>query len=144
MGCPEVTLGLLPGGGGVVRSIHMMGVEKALPSLLAGKAYKPQQALESGYVDEVLATTEELVPRAKEWIKANPDQWQKPWDKRGHKIPGGDKSCPRVVQFFTATNLGSAKKTRGLLPAPQRIISIASDTIRVDFDTASRTEASPP
>ena len=141
VGCPEVTLGLLPGGGGVVRSIHMVGVEKALPSLLAGKVYKPAQALEFGYVDEIVTGIDELIPRAREWIKENPDDWQKPWDKRGHKIPGGDKNNPKIIQFITATNLNSARKTRGLLPAPQRIISIASDTIRVDFDTASRIES---
>ena len=30
LGLPEVTLGLLPGGGGVVRSIHMLGIELSL------------------------------------------------------------------------------------------------------------------
>ena len=31
LGLPEVTLGLLPGGGGVVRMVRMLGLEKALP-----------------------------------------------------------------------------------------------------------------
>ena len=34
LGLPEVTLGLLPGGGGVVRMVRLLGLEKALPYLL--------------------------------------------------------------------------------------------------------------
>ncbi len=30
LGLPEVTLGLLPGGGGVVRMVRMLGIEKKL------------------------------------------------------------------------------------------------------------------
>ena len=36
IGLPEVTLGLLPGGGGVVRMVRKLGLEKALPYLPAG------------------------------------------------------------------------------------------------------------
>lgn len=41
LGLPEVTLGLLPGGGGVVRMVRMLGLEKALPYLLEGKRCGP-------------------------------------------------------------------------------------------------------
>jgi len=37
MGLPEVTLGLLPGGGGVARTVRMLGLEKAFPLLIEGK-----------------------------------------------------------------------------------------------------------
>ncbi|TLG87970.1 3-hydroxyacyl-CoA dehydrogenase, partial [Pseudomonas edaphica] len=47
LGLPEVTLGLLPGGGGVVRMVRMLGLEKALPYLLEGKKVRPQQALQA-------------------------------------------------------------------------------------------------
>ena len=42
LGLPEVTLGLLPGGGGVVRMVRLIGLEKALPYLLEGKQIRPQ------------------------------------------------------------------------------------------------------
>ncbi|MDN5484387.1 MAG: enoyl-CoA hydratase-related protein, partial [Pseudomonas sp.] len=48
LGLPEVTLGLLPGGGGVVRMVRMLGLEKALPYLLEGKKVRPAQALQAG------------------------------------------------------------------------------------------------
>ncbi len=40
IGCPEVTLGLLPGGGGVVRTVRLLGIADALLKvLLQGRQY---------------------------------------------------------------------------------------------------------
>src|SRR6478672_3228993 len=89
VGFPEVQLGLLPGAGGVVRSVRMLGIVSALMELLLqGKRVRPDKAKELGVVDEVVASREELVPKAKEWIKAQPEATQ-PWDVKGYKIPGG-------------------------------------------------------
>ena len=72
LGLPEVSLGLLPGGGGVTRLVRMFGMYDALMSyLLTGTKLKPAQAKEKGLVDEVVATQDELVPAAKAWILAN-------------------------------------------------------------------------
>ena len=52
LGLPEVSLGLLPGGGGVTRIVRMFGLQDGLMSvLLEGKQFSPQQALEKGLVD---------------------------------------------------------------------------------------------
>jgi len=51
----EVTLGLLPGAGGVVRLTALIGLEKALPLLLEGKQLRPAEALKQGLVDEIVA-----------------------------------------------------------------------------------------
>lgn len=141
VGLPEVTLGLLPGGGGVVRSIHMLGLEKALPFLLQGTKLNPQKALDAGFVNELVDDVEQLVPAAKAWIKANPDAWAQPWDKKGHKIPGGDVWNPAVTGVLSVTPAMTFKNTRGLLPAPERILAVAGDTVATDFDTACRIES---
>ena len=74
IGLPEASLGLLPGGGGVTRTVRMLGLQPALMDvLLQGTQFKPAQAKEKGLVDELVATREELVPAAKAWIKANAD-----------------------------------------------------------------------
>ncbi len=74
IGLPEVTLGLLPGGGGVVRTVRMLGLQNALMGvLLQGQQRGPVQAKEVGLIDEVVGSVEELVPAAKAWIKANPE-----------------------------------------------------------------------
>ena len=141
LGLPEVTLGLLPGGGGVVRSIHMLGIEKALPFLLEGIRMKPAKAKQAGFVDALVNTASELVPVAKAWIKANPDLWAQPWDIKGHKIPGGDSSNPAITGLLAVAPAMLFKKTRGLLPAPERILAVAGDALTVDFDTALRIES---
>ena len=138
---PEVTLGLLPGGGGVVRSIHMLGLEKALPLLLEGTRLKPAKAVEVGLADELVENLEDLVPAAKAWIKANPEAWAQPWDIKGHKIPGGDVWNPAITGLLSVAPAMTYKKTRGLLPAPERILAVAGDTMVVDFDTACRIES---
>ena len=57
IGLPEVTLGLLPGGGGVVRTVRMFGLQKALMEiLLQGQQRNVQAALEVGLVDEIVET----------------------------------------------------------------------------------------
>jgi len=141
VGMPEVTLGLLPGGGGVVRSIHMLGLQKALPLLLEGKKLKSAKALEMGLVDELVGSNDELVPAAKAWIKSNPDAAVQPWDIKGHKIPGGDVWSPAITGLLSVTPAMTFKKTRGLLPAPERILAVAGDTMVVDFETALRIES---
>lgn len=141
VGMPEVALGLLPGGGGVVRSIHLLGLEKALPLLLEGTRLSPAQALATGLVDAVVASVEALVPAAKAWIKANPSASVQPWDRKDHKIPGGDVWNPAITGLLAVAPAMTFKKTRGLLPAPDRILAVAGDTMVVDFDTALRIES---
>ncbi len=56
VGFPEVQLGLLPGAGGVVRSVRMLGIVNALMGvLLQGQRLRPAKAKEMGLVDEVVA-----------------------------------------------------------------------------------------
>src|SRR6478672_3627158 len=55
IGLPEVTLGLLPGGGGVTRVVRMLGLTDGLMNvLLTGTRFKPAAALEKGLVDELV------------------------------------------------------------------------------------------
>ena len=75
MGFPEVQLGLLPGAGGVVRTVRMIGIVDALMQLLMqGQRLRPAKAKEVGILDEIVATREELVPAAKAWIAAKPGE----------------------------------------------------------------------
>ncbi|WP_197515380.1 enoyl-CoA hydratase/isomerase family protein, partial [Mycobacterium sp. E1747] len=45
IGLPEVTLGLLPGGGGVARTVRMFGIQKAFMEVLSqGTRFRPDKA----------------------------------------------------------------------------------------------------
>ena len=51
IGLPEATLGLLPGGGGVTRTVRMLGIQNAFVSVLSqGTRFKPAQAKELGLI----------------------------------------------------------------------------------------------
>ncbi|WP_319824639.1 3-hydroxyacyl-CoA dehydrogenase NAD-binding domain-containing protein [Thalassovita sp.] len=141
VGLPEVTLGLLPGAGGVVRLTKLLGLEAALPHLTEGKPVKPQKALQIGMVDAVVGSTDELIPAAKAWIKANPDQHTQKWEQKGYRYPGGDVLHPKVRQLIVGSSAFLYTKTRGLLPAPERILDIAVNSMRIDYDAALRMES---
>ncbi|WP_323785063.1 3-hydroxyacyl-CoA dehydrogenase NAD-binding domain-containing protein [Thalassovita sp.] len=141
VGLPEVTLGLLPGAGGVVRLTKLLGLEKALPHLTEGTPVKPQAALKIGMVDAVVDGIEDLIPAAKAWIKANPDSHSQPWDQKGFRYPGGDALHPKVRQLIMAAPAVLYQKTRGLLPAPAKILDIAVNSMRMDYDAALLVES---
>jgi 3-hydroxyacyl-CoA dehydrogenase/enoyl-CoA hydratase/3-hydroxybutyryl-CoA epimerase len=140
-GLPEVTLGLLPGGGGVVRTVRLLGIADALLKLLVqGTRYKPAQAVEIGIVDELAATPDELIGKAKTWIKANPESVQR-WDAKGYKIPGGTPSNPAFAANLPAFPANLRKQLKGApMPAPHNIMCAAVEGSQVDFDTALRIE----
>jgi 3-hydroxyacyl-CoA dehydrogenase/enoyl-CoA hydratase/3-hydroxybutyryl-CoA epimerase len=139
-GLPEVGLGLLPGGGGVVRLSRMLGLQNCLPFLTEGKRLKATEAQKNGLVDELADSPEEMIEKAKAWIKANPKAIN-PWDDKGFKIPGGDPRNPKVAQMLPIVPAMTKKKTYGNYPAVEAIIATAVEGALVDFDTASRIES---
>jgi 3-hydroxyacyl-CoA dehydrogenase/enoyl-CoA hydratase/3-hydroxybutyryl-CoA epimerase len=146
LGLPEVTLGLLPGGGGVTRTVRMFGIQTALMEvLLQGPRMKPAKAKEVGLVDELVPTREDLVPAAKAWIEAHrddPEAATNPWDRDGYKLPGGTPSSPKLAGFLPAFPAMLRKQTKGALyPAPRAIMAAAVEGAQVDFETASRIES---
>ncbi len=141
LGFPEVKLGLLPGAGGVTRSVRMFGIAAALvPLLLQGKEYRPAEALEFGLVDEVVGSRDDLIGAAKAWIAANPESVQ-PWDVKGYKIPGGTPATPKFAANLPAFPANLRKQIKGAnLPAPHHIMAAAVEGSQVDFDNASEIE----
>lgn len=144
LGLPEVTLGLLPGGGGVVRLTKLLGLEAALPYLLEGKRIDPVSALDAGMIHDLVTRRDNLPSAAKAWILAQRDNAEaavQPWDKPGYKIPGGGVDSPKIQQTIAAGTALLMQKTRGLLPAPEKILDIAVQSLHLDLDTALRVES---
>ncbi len=146
IGLPESSLGLLPGGGGVTRTVRMLGIADALLKvLLQGTRFKPSQAKETGLIDEVVATQDDLIPAAKAWIEANADNEDasvQPWDRKGYKMPGGTPKTPAFAANLPAFPANLRKQVKGAdYRAPKNILSAAIEGASVDFDTASRIES---
>lgn len=140
LGLPEVTLGLLPGGGGITRMVRMLGLEKAFPYLTEGKKVSPADALKAGLIDELVESPEQLLTQAKSWILSHPTMKQ-PWDSKEYKMPGGTPSAPKVAQMLAIAPAILKEKTKGCYPAPEAIMCAAVEGAQVDFDTASTIES---
>ena len=140
LGLPEVTLGLLPGGGGIVRTVRLLGLEKSLPYLAEGKKVNVEAALKAGLLDAIATDVDDMMTQAKKWIIENPKSSQ-PWDIKGYKIPGGTPSNPKIAQMLAIAPAMLRNKSKGCYPAPEAIMSAAAEGAQVDFDTAQSIEA---
>ena len=136
-GLPEVTLGLLPGGGGVVRITRLLGIVDGLTKvLLQGTRYKPAEALAVGIIHETADSSDEMFAAARAWIKANPDAVQ-PWDAPNYRMPGGAPSSPKLAGMLPALPGNLRKQLKGApMPAPHHILCAAVEGAGVDIDTA--------
>ena len=141
LGLPEVSLGLLPGGGGISRTVRMLGLQTALAEvILPARRFNPRDALAVGLIDELVEQAEDLEPAARAWIAAHPAP-VKPWDEKGFRIPGGGPQSPSVAAVLPALPGNLRKQLKGApLPAPRAALAAAVEGSWVDFDTACSIE----
>jgi 3-hydroxyacyl-CoA dehydrogenase / enoyl-CoA hydratase / 3-hydroxybutyryl-CoA epimerase len=143
-GLPEITLGLIPGGGGITKMTRVLGLMAAQPYILESKLFGPEEALKIGVVHELVATPEELMPRALAFIEAaqgKPEACQHVWDRKDYKMPGGTPSNPKIAGMLSVAPAVLKQKTRGLYPAPEAALAAMVEGAMVDFDTAMRVES---
>lgn len=119
IGLPEVTLGLLPAGGGVTRTVRLLGIADALLKvLLQGTRYNATRAKDAGLIHDTAATPEELLTKARAFIDDNPESRQ-PWDAPGYRIPGGTPAQPKFAANLPAFPANLKKQLNGApYPAP--------------------------
>ncbi|MGF2637340.1 3-hydroxyacyl-CoA dehydrogenase NAD-binding domain-containing protein [Acinetobacter johnsonii] len=139
-GLPEVTLGLLPGGGGIVRMVRLLGLQNAFPFLMEGKQFGVDKAKTLGLIQDTAETPEELMDKAIAWVKEHPKS-QQLFDVKGYKIPGGDPKTPAVAQMLAIAPAMLRDKTKGCYPAPEAIMAAAVEGAQVDVDTALTIES---
>jgi len=140
IGFPEVKVGLLPGGGGTVKTPYLLGIQQGLTYLLQGLEVRPDKALKDGLVDELAENQETLLQKAKDWILNNPNPIQ-PWDNKKHRMPGGGFWSPNGVQTMMGAAGNVAKLTHGKYPAAKHILSTIHDGLQVPIDQALAVEA---
>ena len=144
MGLPEVTLGLLPGGGGVTRMVRLLGLQGALPYLTEGKQFNVQAGLKAGLINELAPSQVDMLDMAQQWILAHPAALKpvlQPWDEKHYKLPGGDVNHPKVAQMLSILPAILRAKTKGVLPAPERVMAAMVEGAQVNFNTATRIES---
>jgi len=126
LGLPEVTWGLLPGGGGVTRVVRMLGLDRTMADVLVeGRCYSPAEAHAVGLVDELAGTKAQMIERACAWIRANPDAAQ-PWDREGYTLPDAGPAADLLLD----------PTDPALMPAPAAVLAVATEGATADLETA--------
>ena len=140
IGLPEAMLGLMPGAGGVVRMVRMLGMQEALTLISQGKRLQAAQALEKGLVHEL------AVPK-KTW-RRKPRPGSRPIPRPNSPGNSPATAFPAVVPQDPATQgltyfgpVNVMVQTKGNMPAQQVIMAAVIDSARVDYDTAHTIEA---
>ena len=137
LGSPEVTLGIMPGSGGVIRMLWTLGLEKSFPILSEGKKYSPIEALKVGIVDQLAKDEEDMMEKAKQYL-LNIKKPRRPWDRENATIPGGTArslDTAKIIQKYTAS-LANVRAA-----APRAILNTLVEGSKVNFDTATRIQS---
>lgn len=140
VGHPEINVGLIPGGGGIIRLMWLLGIEKAYPILASGRRYSPMEALATGIIDEVAKDEQEMFEKAKNWLLKTSSAIR-PWDRTNGKIPGGTAENRNVAQLIQKLAAQIGSRTHNNFPAQQAILNVLAEGSKVDFDTASKIES---
>ncbi|MCF8473984.1 MAG: enoyl-CoA hydratase/isomerase family protein [Emcibacter sp.] len=140
LGLPEISLGLLPGGGGTQRLPRLIGLEKAASLILSSRYINPHEALEMGIVDAV-TPLDSLLETAEKWILEKGISTQ-PWDRRGFKILGGSGlNQMSIAQLFQKLTLQVSIDFKYNYPSPIAALRcLFNGTTVSDMDTALRIE----
>ena len=133
LGLPEAKYGMMPGNGGTIRLLWLMGIEKAFQLLSEGHLYTPAEAALTGLVDELADDAKDLLAKAKQWLMQT-DEAKRPWDRPDGSIPSSEVDigylCVKV-----------AARWKHHYPAPGAILRTLIEGSEVSFETASQMES---
>ncbi len=139
VGLPEIKVGLFPGGGGTQRVARLMPTPDALQMLFKGDQLKPAAAKKMGLIHEV-APEGEIVQRAKDWVKANPNA-KAPWDDPKFKPPSGKVFSPTGMMIWPPANAIYRRETCDNYPAAKAILSSVFEGLQLPMDLALAVES---
>ncbi|MEM8524013.1 MAG: 3-hydroxyacyl-CoA dehydrogenase NAD-binding domain-containing protein [Bacteroidota bacterium] len=140
LGLPEVNLGLIPGGGGIIRLMWLLGIERAYEILALGRVYRPKEALKEEIIDDIACDERELMDKAREWILTT-KEGRRPWDQEDMDISFGTADDAEMTSKIRRLNIQLVKENQFHFPAKHSILNILAEGSKVDFDTASEIES---
>ncbi|MEM9884515.1 MAG: 3-hydroxyacyl-CoA dehydrogenase NAD-binding domain-containing protein [Bacteroidota bacterium] len=135
IGLPEVNLGLMPGGGSVIRLLWLLGLERAYEILAEGRRYHPEEALREGIIDDLAEDELELIERAKNWLLQRAEG-RRIWDQKDGKIPLGTAADIHLTRKIRQMNIRLVKENQLHYPAKHSILNVLTESSKLDFDTA--------
>ncbi|NIX75883.1 3-hydroxyacyl-CoA dehydrogenase NAD-binding domain-containing protein [Microvirga terricola] len=126
IGLPEVTLGIVPGAGGTVRTPRLAGVEAAIDLVTTGKPIRAPRAKALGLVDAIYE--EDLLAAAISFAE-NVVTRQWPASARERLL------TPQPTSFWEENERAVAKRSRGE-DAPLRALACIRQATESDFSSA--------
>ncbi|XP_062857160.1 hydroxyacyl-CoA dehydrogenase trifunctional multienzyme complex subunit alpha a [Trichomycterus rosablanca] len=156
LGTPEVMLGLLPGAGGTQRLPKMVGLPAAFDMMLTGRNIRADKAKKMGLVHQVIdpvgpgvkspeeRTIEYLEEVAVGVAKGLVNKKVTVEKKKGlmQKLQDSVMGMPFVrKQIYNTVNKKVMKQTKGLYPAPLKIIECAQTGVEKGSTAGYQTES---
>ena len=138
-GSPEVTMGILPGAGGLVRLTRLLGVERGFLEVFgSGHPQPTRQALALGVLDEATPDRATQLAAARAWLLAQPaEPAVQRWERPGHRIPGGVKGSPELDLVASALRARvAAAAVNTAQTAAATVLETAIDTTGLPLDDA--------
>lgn len=132
LGCPEVTLGLIPGAGGTQRLPRLIGIAAGAKMLLDGKPVGVQEALKLGLIDEIVPA-DGLVEAARAWVLSGAEAVQ-PWDRKGFEYPDFEPQSLKGRAFFFNAWPQLRRKTPPGDFAPGALLHVLGQGLERDID----------
>lgn len=135
-GLPEVSLGLLPGGGGTQRLPRVVGAEKALEMVTTGKPIGAAEALEHGLIDRIVDGD----------LRAGALTFAREKIAEGGELPRIRDRDEKLAaaranpELFSRVRKAIAQKSRGFL-APEYNIRCIEAAVNQPFDEGMKTES---
>ncbi|GAA0525387.1 hypothetical protein GCM10010172_02290 [Paractinoplanes ferrugineus] len=102
----ESAMGIIPGGGGVVRVTRMAGIAATVLDIVGpGTVFHPARALAAGLVDEL---ADDVVAAARAWVLRQPaGRFVQRWERPGYVLPGGIGEPPGLADEVRHRSAGS-------------------------------------
>ncbi|XP_065487243.1 trifunctional enzyme subunit alpha, mitochondrial [Caloenas nicobarica] len=156
LGTPEVLLGLLPGAGGTQRLPKMVGIPSAFDMMLTGRNIRADRAKKMGLVDQLVdplgpgmktpeaRTIEYLEEVAIDFARGLANRTVSAKRSKGlmQKITDYAMALPFVRrQVYKTVESKVQKQTKGLYPAPLKIIEVVKTGLDQGRDAGYLTES---
>jgi enoyl-CoA hydratase/long-chain 3-hydroxyacyl-CoA dehydrogenase len=142
---PEVMLGILPGAGGTQRLPKLCGLQESLPLILTGKRINPRKAKKIKLVDQT-ADPKALRFAAVQAARNLADGKLKPDRSTKGMVPRLTKAVLESTDFgsnfvFKKAHEMVMKNTKGVYPAPLKIIDVLKTSLKHGFGSKEGFEA---
>jgi 3-hydroxyacyl-CoA dehydrogenase/enoyl-CoA hydratase/3-hydroxybutyryl-CoA epimerase len=141
LGLPEVQLGIIPGAGGTQRLPRLIGLRGALDLMLTGKQLDGRRAMKAGVVDEVVPAPVLLDVASRVAVELA-DRTRRARAGRATGSPERmENLLPMRRLIFSKARQGVMDKTKGLYPAPLRLLKVVERGIDKPIEQAFAIEA---